>query len=68
MVKECMLSTGKMSLGGLPRNSVVRISDSPYMTSADKQTNKSLQTHHTFVKKIALMIFQSALLLCADKI
>ena len=28
------LSTGKMPLGGLPRNSVVRITDRPDMTSA----------------------------------
>ena len=47
MAKECMLSTGKLPLGGLPRNSVVRISDHADMTSAvygghkaTKQTNK----------------------------
>ena len=34
MAKECTLSTGKLSLGGLPRNSVVRITDRPDMTSA----------------------------------
>ena len=33
MVKECILSTGKLLLGGLPRNSVVRITDRPDMTS-----------------------------------
>ena len=27
MAKECTLSTGKLPLGGLPRNSVVRITD-----------------------------------------
>ena len=34
MAKECMLSTGKLPLGGLSRNSVVRINDLPDMTSA----------------------------------
>ena len=29
MAKECMLSTGKLPLGGLPRNKVVRIMDRP---------------------------------------
>ena len=33
MVKECMLSTGKLPLGGLPRNSVVRIIDHRDKTS-----------------------------------
>ena len=32
MAKRCALSTG--NLGGLPRNSVVRITDHPDMTSA----------------------------------
>ena len=34
MVKECILSTGKLPPEGLPRNSVVRITDRPDMTSA----------------------------------
>ena len=35
MAKECTLSTtGKLPPGGLPRNSVVGITDSPDMTSA----------------------------------
>ena len=34
MVKECMLSNGKLSVGGLPRNSVVRITDLADMTVA----------------------------------
>ena len=34
MVKECTLRTGKLPLGGLPRNSVVRITDHPDITSA----------------------------------
>ena len=34
MAKECTLSTSKLSPGGLPRNSVIRITDLPDMTSA----------------------------------
>ena len=34
MAKECRLSTGKVPLRVLPRDSVVRITDSPNMTSA----------------------------------
>ena len=34
MVKEYMLSTGKLPLQGLPMSSVARITDSPNMTSA----------------------------------
>ena len=34
MAKECKLSTGKLPVEGLPRNSVVRITDVPDMTSA----------------------------------
>ena len=52
MVKGCALSTGYLPRGGLPRNSVDRITDRPDMTSAvdwdvkhqPKQTNK--QTKH----------------------
>ena len=44
MAKDCTLSTGKLPLGGLPSNSVVRINDHPNMTSAvyrgRKATNK----------------------------
>ena len=43
-----MLSTGKLPLGGLPRNSVVRITDHPDMTSAvyrgRKATNRNKST------------------------
>ena len=53
MAKECVLCTGKLPLGGLPRNSVVRITDCPDMTAArfhgriaanqtNKQTSSSL--------------------------
>ena len=34
MAKECELSTAKLLLGGLPKNSVVRITDHFDMTSA----------------------------------
>ena len=34
MAKECTQSTGKLPLGGLPRDSVVRIADRLDMTSA----------------------------------
>ena len=34
MAKYCALSTGKLPRGGLPRNSVDRITDRPDMTSA----------------------------------
>ena len=54
MAKGCAQSTGYLPRGGLPRNSVDRISDRPDMTSAvdrgckkhqPKQTNKQkLQT------------------------
>ena len=47
MAKECRLSTytDKLPLGGLPRNSVVRINDCPDMTSMFpvKVCNKSKQ-------------------------
>ena len=34
MAKECALVTGILPVGGLPRKSVVRITDRPHMTSA----------------------------------
>ena len=46
IAKECMLSTGKLPLGGLPRNSVGRITDDPDMTSADYHGPKA--TNQTF--------------------
>ena len=49
MAKGCGLSTGYLPRGGLPRNSVDRITDRPDMTSAvdrgckvSSQTNKSI--------------------------
>ena len=57
MVKECVLSTGYLPRGGLPRNSVDRITDHPDMTLAvdrgrkastktNKQTNKQSRELH----------------------
>ena len=48
MAKECNFSTDKLLLGGLPRYSVVRITDHPDMTlavyfgrKASAQTNRA---------------------------
>ena len=51
MAKECVPSTGKLPMGGLPRNSAVRITDCPDMISAvDCGHKASTQptNHHTF--------------------
>ena len=46
MAKGCALSTGYLSLGGLPRNSVDRITDRPDMTSAvDRGRKASIETN-----------------------
>ena len=46
MAKGCALSTGYLPRGGLPRNSVDRITDRPYMTSAvDRGRKASTQTN-----------------------
>ena len=42
MAKECTLSTGKLPLGGLLRNNVVRINDRPNMTAAVYRGRKLL--------------------------
>ena len=44
MAKECMLSTGKLPLGGLPRNSVARITAHPDMTAAHLPQRQGLLT------------------------
>ena len=45
MSKGCVLSTGYLPLGGLPRNSVDRITDHSDMTSAvDRGRKASTQT------------------------
>ena len=46
MAKGCVLSTGYLPRGGLPRNSVDRITDHPDMTSAvDRGRKASTQTN-----------------------
>ena len=46
MVKECTLNVGKLPVLGLSRNSVVRITERPDMTSAVNRGRKaSNQTH-----------------------
>ena len=46
MAKGCALSTGYLPRGGLPRNSVNRITDRPDMTSAfDRGRKASTQTN-----------------------
>ena len=46
MAKGCALSTGYLPRGGLPRNSVDRITDRPDMTSAvDRGRKASTETN-----------------------
>ena len=46
MAKGCALSTGYLPRGGLPRNSVDRITDRPDMTAAvDRGRKASTQTN-----------------------
>ena len=46
MVKGCALSTGFLPRGGLPRNSVDKLTDRPDMTSAvDRRRKTSTQTN-----------------------
>ena len=53
MAKGCALSTGYPARGGLPRNSVDRITDRPDMTSAvDRGRKASTQTKTSKQKKI----------------
>ena len=42
MAKECTLTTSKMPPGGLPRNTMFRITDRPDMTSAVYRGRKAL--------------------------
>ena len=67
MAKGCALSTGYLPRGGLPRNSVDRITDRPDMTSAvdrgrkastqtNKQTNKAAQGRNQWVKCLKFMV------------
>ena len=55
MAKGCALSTGYLPRGGLPRNSVDRITDRPDMTSAvDRGRKASTQTKTNKQKKTKL--------------
>ena len=55
MAKGCALSTGYLPRGGLPWNSVERITDRPDMTSAvDRGREASTQTKTNKQKKIKL--------------
>ena len=57
MVKGCVLSTGYLPGGGLPRNSVDRITDRPDMTSAvDRGRKASTQTNKKPNTTIILLI------------
>ena len=62
MAKGCALSTGYLPRGGLPRNSVDRITDRPDMTSAvdrgrkaSTQTNKQIKLS-PYMRKFDFMI------------
>ena len=54
-----MLSTGKLPLGGLPKNSVARITDRPEMNSAvyhgHKATNQSINTYNLRKKHLYIV-------------
>ena len=53
MAKECTLSTGNLPTGGLSRDSVVRITDCPDMTSAvyhRYKATKQTKTKQNFMK------------------
>ena len=60
MAKECMLSTGKPSLGGLPNNSVVKITDRRDMTTAVYHERKASTqpTKHLFFYCVHIDIIQ----------
>ena len=62
MAKECVLSTGNLPLGSLPRNSVFRIIDRPDMTLAVSEvfsvSNKARQTIY-FPQPVKLQLILS---------
>ena len=66
MVKECALSTGKLPVGGLPWDSVVRINDRPDMTSAVDSGHKA-STQPTNQLLSASVFCQTAKLLKIDR-
>ena len=58
MTKGCALSTGCLHRGGLPRNSVDRITDRPDMTSAvDRGRKASTQTNKQYILLILVTRF-----------
>ena len=65
MAKGCALSTGYLPRGGLPRNSVDRITDRPDMTSAVDRGRKSInpnkQTKLDSLPTLALALLQNCL-------
>ena len=58
MAKECMLSTDKLPLGGLPRNSVVRMTDSPDMTSAAYHGRKATSNKKNIIMSLIKHIWK----------
>ena len=64
MAKGCALSTGYLPRGGLPRNSVDRLTDRPDMTSAvDRGRKASTQTKkQTYMATTNAQIRQCALI------
>ena len=62
MVKGCVLSTGYLPRGGLPRNSVDRITDRPDMTlavdrghKASTQTNKQTSKVESYIINMLML-------------
>ena len=65
MAKGCALSTGYLPRGGLPRNSVDRITDRPDMTSAvDRGRKASTQTNKQKIFLIFRQYSDTELTLC----
>ena len=65
MAKVCALSTGYLPRGGLPRNSLDRLTDSPDMTSAVGRGRKaSTQTNKQIMKSTAKLVKNAKCLFC----
>ena len=60
LAKECRLSTGKLPLGGLPKNSVVRITGRLDMTSAGYY-RVSKKNDNTFNQSVFIFMLQPQL-------
>ena len=52
MAKGCALSTGYLPRGGLPRNSVDRITDRPDMSSAVDRGRKASKNKQTLIRAV----------------